>query len=638
MCGITGILDKDGSAIDRSMLQMMSRAVHHRGPDEEGYYFDQHVALGIQRLKIIDLETGSQPIHNEDKSVWVVLNGEIYNYRELKRQLEDRGHKFYTRSDTETIVHAYEEWGDGFIEHLSGIFGFAIWDTGNQRLLLARDRIGVKPVYFYETKNLLVFGSEIKSLLLHPAVERALDFEAFNNYLYFAYVPAPLTMFKNIKKLMPGHMLVWQGGKTEIKQYWDVSYKIENNISEQEALERLQVVLKNAVKSQIVSDVPLGLFLSGGIDSSILASLMAGIMDRPVTTFSIAYDEGNYNESKYAKQVAEHFRTDHHEFVVRPDIFKELPKIIEHLDEPLANSTALPTIILSKLAKEQVTVVLNGAGGDEIFGGYDKYRRQSFLDWYKKLPEGVRSLMHLAVEKLVPGVGANLKIFKHRAEMIADALNMPLDERYLTWASVISADCRKMILSEQTEEKFRDVNPLRVKSYFGDPDLDAVNKMMYADTKTYLVDDILTMTDKMSMAHGLEIRVPFLDHKVVEFAATLPAGLKVRKGKSKYLLRKLLAQSLPESICDRPKQGFMVPISGWLRQDEYIGFARDILLSQTAKDRGIFNMSGVEKMLVQHQKGEKDHAGAIWALLNFELWYQRFMCKPPHQKFWYGGK
>ena len=622
MCGITGIINKDGAAINKGLVLAMSRAVRHRGPDEEGYYFDQQVALGIQRLKIIDLETGSQPIHNEDKSIWVVLNGEIYNYRDLRRELEAKGHKFYTRSDTETIVHAYEEWGDNFIEHLSGIFGFALWDTKRQRLMLVRDRVGVKPLYYYEAKNLLVFGSEIKSILLHPAVERELDFEAFNNYLYFAYVPAPLTMFKGIKKLMPGHRLVWQGDSSNIRQYWDVSYNINADISEQEALERLQQLLRKAVKDQLIADVPLGLFLSGGIDSSILASLMAGEMDRPVTTFSIAFDEGQYNESKYAKQVAEHFGTDHREFVVRPDIIKELPKIIEHLDEPLANSTALPTFLLSKLAKEKVTVVLNGAGGDEIFGGYDRYRRQSFLSWYKKFPAGVRSLAHLAVEKLIPGIGTNLKTFKRRAEMIANALNLPLDERYVTWASVISADCREMILSERVK---------MVRSHFGPPDLDDVNKMMYADTKTYLVDDILTMTDKMSMAHALEIRVPFLDQAVVEFAATLPAGLKVGKGKSKYLLRKLLAQSLPESICNRPKQGFMVPISCWFREDKQIGFARDILLSPSAKKRGLFSLKGIEKMLAQHQTGERDHGGAIWALLNFELWYQ-------NQKSWCGGK
>lgn len=626
MCGIVGILNKDRSAVDKNLIKSMSRVLRYRGPDEEGFYWDSWIGFGIQRLKVIDLKTGSQPIHNEDGSVWTVFNGAIYNYQELHNILKCKGHKFYTVSDTETILHAYEEWGDRFLQHLNGIYGFALWDKTEQRLLLVRDRLGVKPLYYYETPNMLVFASEIKALLLHPAVKREIDFDAFNNYLSLAYVPAPLTMFKNTKKLLPGHMLIWQGGITKIKQYWDVSYEVEEGISEQTSLDRLHSVLKRAVRSQLISDVPLGIFLSGGIDSSILVSLMSQIKERPVTTFSIAYEEDYYNESGYAKLVADHFRTDHYEFLVRSDIFQELPEIVEHLDEPLADAAALPTILLSKLAKEHVTVVLNGAGGDEIFGGYDRYRRQKFLDWYMKVPEGIRKLVLIVIEKLVPGDIGNFKAFKNRAKMIAEAAKVPLSERYITWASVLSADCRGMILSDQLKREISQNDVfLHIKSYFDNSDLDDVSTMMYVDAKTYLVDDILTMTDKMSMAYGLKIRVPFLDHDVVEFAATLPVRYKVRNGKSKYLLRKYLSNNLPKRIWNRPKQGFMVPISSWLRKKGYFEYAREILLSKSAMNRGLFNAKGIERILIDHQKGYEDYGGAIWALLNFELWSQKFL-------------
>lgn len=626
MCGITGLLYKDGTKPEKRLVQAMSRTLYHRGPDEEGYYFDSCIGFGIQRLKVIDLNTGTQPIHNEDKTIWTILNGEIYNYKDLKKTLINKGHKFYTKSDTETIVHAYEEWGLNFAEHLNGIFGLALWDKNNQRFILARDRLGVKPLYYYDTPNMVIFGSEIKAILLHPDVQADIDFEAFSNYFHFAYTPAPLTMFKNIKKLLPGHILVFEKGMTRITKYWDVQYKIEEHFSEQDWLKKLDSLMKSAVKKQLISDVPVGLFLSGGIDSSILAYLISQVSEHSIKTFSIAYKEKHYDESGYAKLVADHFHTDHYEFVVQPDIIETLPKIVEHLDEPLANSTALATLLLSELTKKKVTVALNGAGGDEIFGGYDRHRRENFLYRYTKIPKVLRTLILTVIDKLIPGSNENITDFKRRVRMITNSANMSLSNRYIEWTSVLSADCREMILTDnKLYSNSLEDSLVYIKSYFNNSNIDDLSKMLYVDTKTYLVDDILTMTDNMSMAHGLEIRVPFLDHEVVEFAATIPAKYKVKSGRSKYLLRNYLAKTLPKDIWDRPKQGFNVPISSWFRKDKYFEYAMDTILNNRNRNRGLFNVNGIENILIEHKNGNKDYGDAIWLLLNFELWCQRYL-------------
>lgn len=547
----------------------MTNTMYHRGPDDEGHYIRQNVGIGMRRLSIIDLMTGHQPIHNEDKSIWTVCNGEIYNYKELRVRAEALGHKFYTKSDIEVIIHLYEEYGENFLDKLIGMFSLAIWDERQNKLILARDRIGIKPLFYYIDDHKLIFGSEIKSILLGSNVVRDIDVYALSQYLTHNFVPAPLTMFRGIKKLLPGCILIYQNAKATIKQYWNITYIESDKHSEAYFSNRLYEILRSSVQRHLVSDVPLGAFLSGGIDSSVLVGMMSALVDKPVKTFTIGFEEEGYDESKFARMVAKRFRTDHYELIVKPDTVNILPKLIWHLDEPLGDSCALPMYYLSKFAREYVKVVLSGDGGDELFAGYDRYRREKFSAVYGTVPPFIRKSLIWGLISRFPDGNHRIRALKSRTEFFNKNVDLPLEKRYLQSTEIMSADIKYQLLTQEVKHNFDTSNTTdSISLYFSDSAAsNSLNKMLYVDMKTYLPDDLLTKVDKMTMAHSLEARVPFLDHNLVEFAATIPVHLKL-KGfiKTKYLLRKYLKQYFPSEIYNRRKKGFNLPVGEWLRK------------------------------------------------------------------------
>jgi asparagine synthase (glutamine-hydrolysing) len=594
----------------------MCAAIRHRGPDDEGVRVEPGMGLGMRRLSIIDLSTGHQPIHNEDKTVWVVFNGEIYNYRTLRSELESLGHRFYTATDTETIVHAYEQWGEDCFLRLRGMFGIALWDSRQRALLLARDRVGIKPLHYAVAGNRLYFGSEIKSILT-AGVRPELDANALDHYLTFLYTPQTTSIFAGIHKLAPGHLLRWQNGSARVRRYWELPAE-ERAMSEDEAVEGLRGVLRDAVRSHLMSDVPLGAFLSGGVDSSLVVGLMAEASDRPVRTFSIGFDEPRYDELEHARTVARHFGTDHHEFVVRPDALSILDDLIDHFDEPFGDSSAVPTWYVSQLARQHVTVVLSGDGGDELFGGYDRYlphpRVAAFDRWS---PRGGRAVAALIWPRLPHGTTG-----KNFLRMVArDARGRYLyqmgffhrDEK----PALLTSELRSRITDSDADSRFID----RFDRYSALP---WSAQMMHVDFETYLPEDILTKVDRMSMAHSIESRVPLLDNDVVEFAARIPASLKVRNGRRKHVLKQAAEALLPSAILDRRKQGFSVPLSVWFRGGLHNLFS-DVLLSSRARQRGYFEPRFVQRIVDEHVSGRRDHTLRLWALVVFELWHGRYI-------------
>jgi asparagine synthase (glutamine-hydrolysing) len=596
----------------------MCDAIRHRGPDDEGLLVEDGIALGMRRLSIIDLATGHQPIHNEDASVWVVFNGEIYNYAALRADLEARGHRFYTSSDTETIVHAYEEWGEEAFCRLRGMFGVALWDRRERVLLLARDRVGIKPLHYAVLGGCLYFGSEIKSILASGVPHPALDPHALEHYLSYLYTPQDGSIFEGIRKLPPGHLLRWQNGTARVRRYWELPAVERRPASEEEALDELLAVLRDAVRSHLMSEVPLGAFLSGGIDSSLVVGLMAESSSRPVRTFSIGFDEPQYDELEHARVVARHFATDHHEFVVRPDALSIVDRLIRHFDEPFGDSSAIPTWYVSELASQHVTVVLSGDGGDELFGGYDRYlphpRVAAFDRW---CPPGVRPIAS-AVWPLLPH-GATGKNFLRRAtrddrgRYLDDIGFFQRDEK----ASLLTGDVQRRLPATDAED--------RMAERFGR--LSALPwhaQMMHFDFETYLPEDILTKVDRTSMAHSIESRVPLLDNAVVEYAARLPASMKIRNGRRKHILKEAAATLLPPAILQRRKQGFGVPLGVWFRGGLRELFA-DVLLSPRARQRGYFERPFVDRLVREHVAGRRDHTLRLWALVVFELWHRQYL-------------
>jgi asparagine synthase (glutamine-hydrolysing) len=625
MCGIAGFVDLLPSAETAAAhvrLRAMCAPIRHRGPDDEGIYHDEGVGLGMRRLSIIDLSTGHQPIHNEDRTVWVVLNGEIYNYRELRRTLEAGGHQFYTASDTETIVHGYEAWGEAVFAKLRGMFGIAIWDTRTRTLLLARDRPGIKPLYYAEAGGRLFFGSEAKCLLANPEVGRDIDLSAVDHYLAYLYTPRDRAIFRGMRKLPPAHYLRVADGRTDVVRYWQLPVTPAcSRLSEGEALDQLEAALEDAVRSHLVSDVPLGAFLSGGVDSSIVVAMMARLTGRRVRTFSIGFDEAAYDERPYARRVAEHLETEHHELVVRPDALAILDQLIWHFDEPFADASAIPTWYVSKLASEHVTVVLSGDGGDELFGGYDRYLPHPNVARFDRHAAAFgRALAAAAWRRLPHGVrGKNF--LRHVAR---DAQG-----RYLDSVTFYHADERRSLLSAEASAE---LSGWDAESYFRRPfarldALPATTQMMAFDFETYLPEDCLTKVDRMSMAHSIESRVPLLDQTVVDFAASLPPDLKIRDGSRKHLLRALAGRLVPREVLDRPKQGFAVPVGAWFRGSMREAFG-DVLGSAAARQRGYFDYRFVDRILGEHLSGRRDHALRLWQLLVFELWLRQYVDAP----------
>jgi len=621
MCGIAGFVDSDRSArADVDLVHRMCEVIRHRGPDDEGIRVEPGVGLGMRRLSIIDLAGGHQPIHNETESVWVVFNGEIYNYQELRDELEGHGHRFYTSSDTETIVHAYEQWGEDAFARLRGMFGIALWDRDTRTLLLARDRAGQKPLHYASRGGRLFFASEIKSLLAVRAVEPQLNLAALDHFLAFLYTPRDTSIFEGVHKLPPGHYLRWQDGRIDVRRYWQIGAEESFAGTEAEAVDALRAVLEDAVRSHLISDVPLGAFLSGGVDSSAVVGMMARASARPVKTFSIGFDDPEFDELEHARTVARHFATDHHEFVVRPDGLSILDDLIAHFDEPFADSSAIPTWYVSEIARRHVTVVLSGDGGDELFGGYDRYLPHPRVARFDRLPlPGVRAAAALAWPLLPHGVkGKNF--LRHVAR--------DPDGRYLDSVAFFHADERAALYSGDV----RAAAGLEAERTLGRhfdrfAALPHDSRMMRFDFETYLPEDVLTKVDRMSMAHSIESRVPLLDNRVIDFAATLPARFKIKDGRRKHVLKETLRTMLPDSILSRRKQGFGIPLGTWFRGG-LTGLFSDVLDAPRTRQRGYFDGAFVGRLLREHLAGERDHTLRLWQLLVFELWHRQYLDVP----------
>jgi asparagine synthase (glutamine-hydrolysing) len=622
MCGIAGIVRSDGAQIDRELLARMNAAIRHRGPDDDGFYFSEGVGLAMRRLAIIDLKSGQQPIHNADRTAWIVFNGEIYNYRELRKQLEALGHRFYTDSDTEAIVHAYDEYGTDCPKYLRGMFAFAIWDERDKSLFLARDRVGKKPLLYAQTNGQLIFGSEFTALLTHPDVSREVNYEAIHHYLSFICVPAPLTAYQSIRKLEPGHWLLWRDGEIKTERYWQLDFSNKIDISEQEAGERVVDLLREAVRVRLMSEVPLGAFLSGGIDSSAVVALMAQESSEPVKTFSIGFEEQDFSELHHARRVAEHVGADHHEFIVRPDAMEILPTLVEHYGEPFADSSAIPSYYVSRETRRYVTVALNGDGGDECFAGYERYAAMNLAQRYTRLlPAG----MIANVARALPEFQSRSNPFGKGKRFLSAASLSPI-QRYLRWISAFDENAKLDLYSQEFRQQTAAFSTVDIiKPWFSKANgAGIVDASLLTDTMTYLPNDLLVKMDIASMTVSLEARSPFLDHRLMEFAASLPEKLKLRRMTTKYLLKRVLKKLVPQENLSRKKMGFGVPIGHWFRGTMQ-PFLRETLLSEKALARGLFNEESLRKIVNQHVEGKVNHEHRLWSLLMLELWFQRFI-------------
>jgi asparagine synthase (glutamine-hydrolysing) len=620
MCGIAGKFTWDPSrAIDPDLLGAMTDAVSHRGPDADGFYLGDGIGLGHRRLSIIDLATGDQPLANEDGTVWTIFNGEIYNFAEVRQQLESYGHRFRTACDTEVLVHGYEQWGIDLVDRLRGMFAFAVWDARERRLVLARDRVGVKPLHYAVVDDGLVFGSEIKSLLVDPAVSREWSAEALDTYLALLYVPAPLTIYRAVHKLPPGHVLVAEGGRVRLTRYWDLPFETDGAAdAEEHWLAPLEAALREAVALRLISDVPLGAFLSGGIDSSLVVAFMKETSDAPVITTSIGFAEGAYDELQHARSVAQHLGVVQHTHVVTPQVESLLPTLAWHFDEPFADSSAVPTYYVSAAAREHVTVALSGDGGDEVWAGYARHRvEQTEHRVRRALGPASGAVGHAA--RAVPLGVKGARSLRHLAHTPGHAL--ALKHEY----GMFDAAARRGLYSAGFRGAVGASDPLAAfqARYEACGSSDPLDRAMYVDVHTYLHDDVLTKVDRMSMAVSLESREPLLDHRLLEFAARVPASLKLRDGVSKYLLRQLLATRLPAPVLARRKQGFAAPIGEWLR-GPLQPMLQDLVGSRRSLERGVFAPASVRRLLDEHRTGKVDHRHRLWQLLMLELWFRQF--------------
>lgn len=625
MCGITGFVSNRDVRGNRDILERMNTAITHRGPDDDGFYVDEFAALAMRRLAIIDIAGGAQPISNADGTKWIVFNGEIYNYRELREDLENRGHKLKTRSDTEAVVFLYDEFGPDCLQRLRGMFAFAIWDNVDRTLFLARDRLGKKPLLYSQKPDGLIFGSEFTALLEHPEIGREVDTGAIDDYLTFLCVPAPRTAFKQIRKLEPGHWLRWKNGKVETKRYWLPDFSKKIKIDEQEALEETSRILRESTRMRMISEVPLGAFLSGGVDSSTVVAMMAEESSRPVKTFSIGFEEQDFSELKYARRVAEHVGAEYHEFIVRPNALDVLPLLVERYGEPYADSSAIPTYYVSRETRAHVTVALNGDGGDESFAGYERYAAMQLSEMYNRLPRQLRRTLIERPVDLLPS--SEIKRSRIRdAKRFFRAAGLPPTSRYLRWMSTFDPKAKQQLYTEDFAAQVSSQDPLRyLEKWFANTNgsgmLDAV---LLADQMTYLPNDLLVKVDIASMANSLEARSPFLDHKLIEFAASLPESMKMQRFQTKSFLKKIAAQLVPKEVIYRRKMGFGVPIGKWLR-GEMKDFLNSVLLSEASLKRGVAKPDMIERYVREHIEMERDHTFQLWTLLMLELWYQRFI-------------
>jgi len=626
MCGIVGITNANSRPVERGILEKMNQAILHRGPDDDGFYVHENIGLAMRRLSIIDVAGGKQPIYNQDKTTCIVFNGEIYNFQELRESLEKHGERFYTHSDTEVILHLYDRYGADCVQHLRGMFAFAIWDERDKSLFIARDRIGKNPLlYSHQPNGDLIFGSEFRALLEHPAISREVDYEAIHHYLSYMCVPAPLTAYKQIRKLEPAHWLRWKDGEIKTQRYWLPDFQHKIKISEQEAEEETLRLLREATKMRMISEVPVGAFLSGGVDSSTIVALMAEVSSTPVKTFSIGFEEQDFSELKYAKQVAQHIGSEHHEFIVKPDALEILPTLIEHYGEPYADDSALPTYYVARETRKHVTVALNGDGGDETFAGYERYFAMQMAEKYHKIPAPVRKIFIENAIKLLPT--SELKRSRARdLKRFLQAASLPTVERYLNWSSAFTRNAKAELYGENFKREVagHETSDFLATWFARGNGIGIADKAMFTDQQTNLPNQLLVKVDIASMAVSLEARSPFLDHKVIEFAAALPEKLKLKGTEPKALLKKVASRLVPREVLYRRKMGFGVPVGHWMR-NEMQGFVRETLLGERSLKRGLFRPEQLTKIVEQHVSGQKDHYLHLWTLLMLELWFQKFI-------------
>jgi asparagine synthase (glutamine-hydrolysing) len=636
MCGITGGVWFDPQlVIDLATLRRMTELLTHRGPDDAGEYRHElqasgpgnspGVAMGVRRLSIIDVAGGHQPISNEDASVWIAFNGEVYNFRDLRHRLEAAGHTFRTDSDTETLVHLYEDEGVAFVDHLVGMFAIAVWDSREKRLLLVRDRLGQKPLYYRAESGRLIFASELKSILAVEGVERSLDPLGLDAYLLYQYVPHPGTIYRGINKLPPGHFAVYESDRLSVRPYWSPSWDREVARSDEEYAERLRAALATSVRLRLQSDVPLGAFLSGGVDSALIVGLMQQSSSSRVKTFTIGFGPRDYDESSLARETAQRLGSEHHEYRVEPNAIEVLPKLAWHFDEPFGDSSAIPTWQLAEFARKQVTVALSGDGGDELFAGYPRYRGVWLGSFADRIPGSVRRILFGRWWNWLPG-RSHQKSLMRRLKRLMDGLRGDPRARYLEWVSIFNESRRGQLYAADFLTSLPPMDPAqflyRAMNIAGHRD--SVSQASIADLMTYLPCDLMTKVDMATMAHGLECRQPFLDHRVVELAVAMPAGTKFRFGRGKRILKKAFPDLLPSSLMRRPKRGFGVPLEHWFR-NELKDYSRELLLSRAAIERGYIDPRAVTRLWNEHVSGRFDHAYRLWSLVMLEQWFRTWM-------------
>ncbi|MFH1938395.1 MAG: asparagine synthase (glutamine-hydrolyzing) [Patescibacteria group bacterium] len=618
MCGITGYLGQGNEEILRRMIDSLI----HRGPDDEGFYFNNKIGLGHRRLSIIDLATGHQPISNEDETIWLIFNGEIYNYQELRKKLINQGHKFSTQTDTEVMVHLYEEKGEDFLKELNGMFALALWDEKRKKLILARDRMGQKPLYYSLINNTLIFGSELKALFHHPIIKKDIDFNSLNKYLIYEYVPTPQTIIKGVNKLEPGHFLVYQNNQLKKSSYWNIKFnQLEN---QKDYLTKFEELLEDSVKKRLISDVPLGIFLSGGIDSSTIAYYAQKNSNQKIKTFSIGFEDKSFDESDYTNQAAKFLDTEHyHQNFTPNDLLNSINQIAKINDEPFADASIIPTYLLSKFTRESVTVALSGDGGDELLAGYPTFQALKFAKAYHHIPNLFREIIQKTAN-LLPVSHDNFS-FDFKVKKTLSGYEYPLEIQNQIWLGAFTPKENKNIFLSEIS------NQINFNQSFSETDQfieqtkkeSLENRIIYLYLKQYLADDILTKADRASMFTSLEVRSPFMDYRLVEFFNSLPYNLKLKGWKTKYVLKELMKDKLPRNIINRPKKGFGIPVAKWINK-ELKDFTLDLLNESDIKKQGIFNYSEIKKILDEHLNKKADHRKKLWTLLMFQQWYQEW--------------
>ena len=626
MCGICGQYNFDEKPVKEDLLRSMCVVMKHRGPDDEGTYVDGPFGMGMRRLSIIDLSTGHQPISNEDGTIWTVLNGEIYNYEELTEDLKKKGHVFITKSDTEVLVHLYEEYGKNFVRLLRGMFGFALWDKRKKELMLARDPLGIKQLYFLKERDAFLFGSEIKCVLRAMQGARNTDTEAFSHYLTFLYLPDNLTIYEGIEKIRPGCILTINQNGLKSEEYWNLNVLQGTDITLFEAQKRLMELMEESISLHLRSDVPLGVFLSGGVDSSIITAMASRITDKPLNTFTVGYGkEGDfYDERPYARLIAKQFKTNHHEYIITPDIEDAIYKLIYYFDEPFANSSAIPNYYISQAMRKSVKVALSGLGGDEVAGGYERYAGVKLLSYLSNTPKAFKNMAMAAVSLLPDSKNGNY--IADRCKRFIKASIQTAPRAYYSLISGLSDEKKERVFSQQIKKnmKLNGSFLLFKRLIDGSNQSDPLRAAMYFDIVSYMTNDLLVLADRTSMANSLEVRVPFLDHKLVEFMFKLPNSLKIRGLQKKYLLKKAFKGILPDSILFRKKRGFSTPLSVWLRKD-LRQFTHSIFTKERVEATNILDYKGVQSLLAEHLSRKVNNQGVLFALLTFVLWHERYI-------------